>query len=172
MRDFRYSARTPTQHGICLVATAAVLELAPMASSHASTSCLCTECDGLGRVALLLIVEAIAGGASAETLARRVGSRSRLPSISIALRLVATYSAMRVLRGAKPACGAGSRVGARREATKIDRAAVDNRDAIGDGRHDHCRQPGHPVALSARAGNPRRARWYVRAESPRSRFPS
>jgi hypothetical protein len=37
---------------LCLVATAMVLELSPIGSSHASAPCLCTEHDGSGRVVL------------------------------------------------------------------------------------------------------------------------
>jgi hypothetical protein len=41
---------------ICLIATATVLELPPIASSHARTWCLCTGCNGSGQVTLLLVV--------------------------------------------------------------------------------------------------------------------
>jgi DNA-directed RNA polymerase specialized sigma24 family protein len=102
----------------CLVATAAVLEFPPMASSHAPTSCLCIGCDGFGRVALLLVV-----------LSRRLGcpsgdARIRTTSISPGRRLLErsdTLDATRVSRaslsGAKAvrwpedasACPGGSR---------------------------------------------------------------
>jgi hypothetical protein len=41
----------------CLIATATVLELPPIGSSHAPTSCLCTRRNRSGQVALPLVVQ-------------------------------------------------------------------------------------------------------------------
>ena len=45
-----------TECRVCLIATATVLELPPIGSSHAPTSCLCTGRNGSGQVALPLVV--------------------------------------------------------------------------------------------------------------------
>jgi hypothetical protein len=48
LRDERQLAADGPHYRICLVATATVLELPPMVSAHAPTSCLCIGCDGFG----------------------------------------------------------------------------------------------------------------------------
>jgi hypothetical protein len=56
--DRRWSALTFAPRCCsCLIATATVLELPPIGSSHAPTSCLCTRCKESGQVALLLVVQ-------------------------------------------------------------------------------------------------------------------
>jgi hypothetical protein len=42
LRDMEHSSERTARSRVCLVATATVLELAPMASSQPATSCLCT----------------------------------------------------------------------------------------------------------------------------------
>jgi len=65
---------------VCLLATATVLELPPIGSSHAPALCLCTGRNGCGEVALLLVVvqleSAPAGGGDASFPARSGSARA------------------------------------------------------------------------------------------------
>ena len=66
----------PTGRCSCLIAIATVLELGPMASRAARTSCPCIGCAGFGRVALLSGAKATKIDGFRERVARTPGSSS------------------------------------------------------------------------------------------------
>jgi hypothetical protein len=113
--EHRRSSRRGAGYRICLVAIATVLELPPIGSSHAPTSCLCTGRNGSGQVALPLVVRSrreISGDRSSRSSTQ--SRRSPLPSAQgrsragSSLDACGTRNAVWALLGAESGWLAGS----------------------------------------------------------------
>jgi hypothetical protein len=93
LRDTEHSPDGTERCRACLVATATVFELAPIGSSHAPTSCVCTGRDGSGQVALPLVVQS-----DRPSFGRRPEQDKRFPGV----RSIEPSAAETGTRGAHP----------------------------------------------------------------------